>query len=57
MARIGTGGFNVKVVTSAVQQALDVGKVTVSKYESWRIKKMREMAAPSIVIMGVGRAH
>ena len=35
---------------------LDVGEVTVGDFGKWRVEKMRDSSAPSIVLMGVAQS-
>ena len=53
LVRTGTGAFKAELIAAVAKPAVEAGEVLVEGFGVWKPEKMRESAAPSIVLMGV----
>ena len=53
LARTSVGLFKVQLAAAVIGPVLGVGEIAVDGFGVWKVEKMRESSAPSIVLMGV----
>ena len=56
LIRTGLGLFKVQLAGAVIRPLLNSGVVTVGAFGEWKVERMRESSAPSIVLMGVDRS-
>ena len=56
LIRTGLGLFKVQLAGAVIRPLLNSGVVTVGAFREWKVERMRESSAPSIVLMGVDRS-
>ena len=56
LIRSGLGLFKVQLAGSVIHSLLNAGEVTVGDFGKWRVEKMRDSSAPSIVLVGVDQS-